>query len=130
MIDWCINQFPNVMNPSRNNQCGMAADQTKGNHFDDFRDYYLSYYNAGSNEFQLDSNPPINPFFSHSPPSLIGTSEFIYSILKSGQSNTAKMVLDEVYPIISTVPGPLPILGVGASFAFTRRLRQRIRLAN
>ena len=159
IIDWCINQFPNVMNPSRNNQCDMAADQTKGNHFDDFRDYYLSYYNAGSNEFQSDSNPPINPFFFPFPftglgvtydpyyqaqleasateaelsailPSLIGTSEFIYSIPKSGQTNTAKMYLDEVYPIISTVPGPLPILGVGASFAFTRRLRRRIRLAN
>jgi hypothetical protein len=63
MIDWCINQFPNVMNPSRNNRCDMAADQTKGNYFDDFRDYYLSYYNAGSNEFQSDSNPHINPFF-------------------------------------------------------------------
>ncbi len=38
-----------------------------------------------------------------------------------------KMYLYEVYPIINTVPGPLPILGVGASFAFKRRLRRRIR---
>jgi hypothetical protein len=64
--------------------------------------------------------------------SLIGTSEFIYSIPEHGQSNSAKMYLDAVYPIISTVvdpvPGPLPILGVGASFAFARRLRRRIRL--
>jgi hypothetical protein len=33
-------------------------------------------------------------------PRLIGTSEFIYSIPKSGQSKTAKMYLDEVYPIV------------------------------
>ena len=60
-------------------------------------------------------------------PKLIGTSEFIYAIPEKDQSNTALMYLDEVYPIINTVPGPLPILGVGASFAFTRRLRRRIR---
>ncbi len=60
-------------------------------------------------------------------PKLIGTSEFIYAIPKKGHSDDAKMYLDEVYPIINTVPGPLPILGVGASFAFTRRLRRRIR---
>lgn len=60
-------------------------------------------------------------------PNLIGTSEFIYAIPEDGKSKTARMYLDEVYPIINTVPGPLPILGVGAGFAFTRRLRLRIR---
>jgi len=34
-----------------------------------------------------------------------------------------------VFPIMSlvAVPGPLPILGAFASFAFSRRLRHRIR---
>jgi hypothetical protein len=32
--------------------------------------------------------------------SLIGASEFIFSIPISGQSKTAKMYLDEVYPIV------------------------------
>ena len=43
-------------------------------------------------------------------PNLIGTSEFIYAITEDGKSKTARMYLDEVYPIINTVPGPLPIL--------------------
>jgi hypothetical protein len=43
-------------------------------------------------------------------PNLIGTSEFIYAIPEDGKSKTARMYLDEVYPIINTVPGPLPIL--------------------
>lgn len=30
----------------------------------------------------------------------------------------------------ASVPGPLPILGVGAAFAYSRRLRRRINLAN
>ena len=30
---------------------------------------------------------------------------------------------------IASVPGPLPILGVGAAFAYSRRLRRRINLA-
>ena len=29
----------------------------------------------------------------------------------------------------ASVPGPLPILGVGAAFAYSRRLRRRINLA-
>ena len=155
IIDWCINQFTNVEDPTKNGQCLMAEDQSQaGNLFDNFRDYYLSYYNAGSNS----DNPYFFPFpftglgVTYDPyyqalleasltesqlsaivPSLIGTSEFVYSIPKYGESDSAKMYLDAVYPITSTVsapvPGPLPILGVGASFAFARRLRQRIRLA-
>jgi len=133
----------------------MAADQTDGNLFDNFRDYYISYFKAGSNDDSPDFYPfpftglgvTYDPYYqaqleassteaelSAILPSLIGTSEFVYAIPKYGQSNTAKMYLDAVYPISSAVsypaaPGPLPILGVGASVAFTRRLRQRIRLA-
>lgn len=165
-IDWCINQFTNVVDLTKNGQCHMGADgqqpQQEGNRFDNFRDYYISYFNAGSNSEDTQPDPPADhgnffpfPFtglgVTYDPyyqarlesssteseisaivTSLIGTSEFIYSIPKNGQSNSAKMYLDAVYPIISTVvdpvPGPLPILGVGASFAFARRLRRRIRL--
>ena len=35
-----------------------------GNLFEDFRDYYISYYNAGSNEFNSGDNPPGSPFGS------------------------------------------------------------------
>ena len=157
-IDWCISQFTNVVDPTKNNQCVMAADQSQGNLFDNFRDYYLSQFNAGSNS--EDTQPAPGNFFpfpftglgvtydsyyhalleasltesqlSAIVTSLIGTSEFVYTIPKDGQSNSARMYLDAVYPIMSTVvdpvPGPLPILGVGASFAFARRLRRRIRL--
>lgn len=156
-ISWCINQFANVVvsEVEKNGKCKMAADQTDGNLFDNFRDYYISYFNAGSNSDSPDFYPfpftglgvTYDPYYqaqleassteaelSAILPSLIGTSEFVYAIPKYGQSNTAKMYLDAVYPISSAVsypaaPGPLPILGVGASFAFTRRLRQRIRLA-
>jgi len=154
-INWCINQFKNVMEPTKNNACDMAdtkdPDPTKknGNIFDNFRDFYLSYFNAGSNNDDTDNFFPFpftglgvtyDPYYQAQLeaastedelalilPKLIGTSEFIYAIPKDGSSDDAKMYLDEVYPIINTVPGPLPILGVGASFAFTRRLRRRIR---
>ena len=83
---------------------------------------YQALLEASSTESQLSAIVP----------SLIGTSEFVYSIPKYGQSYRAKMYLDAVYPIISTVvdpvPGPLPILGIGASVAFARRLRRRIHL--
>ena len=157
-IDWCINQFTNVVDTNKNKQCVMAADQSQGNLFDNFRDYYLSQFNAGSNS--EDTQPAPGNFFpfpftglgvtydpyyqalleasltesqlSEIVTSLIGTSEFVYTIPKDGQSNSARMYLDAVYPIMSTVvdpvPGPLPILGVGAGFAFARRLRRRIRL--
>jgi hypothetical protein len=84
--------------------------------------YYQALLEASLSESQLSAIVP----------SLIGTSEFVYSIPKDGQSNSAKMYLDAVNPIISTVvdpvPAPLPILGVGASVAFAHRLRRRIRL--
>lgn len=121
----------------------------KGNRFDQFQDYYRSYFNAGSNDDGTENFFPFpftglgvtyDPYYqaqleaakteAHLAlilPKLIGTSEFVYAIPENGQSDTAPMYVDEVYPIINTVPGPLPILGVGASFAFTRRLRRRIR---
>jgi hypothetical protein len=49
IIDWCINQFTNVEDPTNNGQCVMAEDQSPGNFFDTFRDYCISYFNAGSN---------------------------------------------------------------------------------
>ena len=97
------------------------------NLFDNFRDYSISYFNAGSNS---DDSSDFYPFpftglgVAYDPycqarleassteaelsailPSLIGTSEFVYSIPKYGQSNTDKMVLDAVYsPAPSTCP--------------------------
>ena len=38
-----------------------------GNLFEDFSDYYISYYNAGSNEFNSVDNPPGSPYFSPFP---------------------------------------------------------------
>ena len=150
VINWCISQFNNVVDKSKNGKCKMADDNTKdGNRFDEFRDYYLSYFNAGSNsnddnfypfpftglgvtydpyyQSQLEAAANTEAELALILPKLIGTSEFVYAIPEDGQSDTALMYLDEVYPIINTVPGPVPILGVGAGFAFTRRLRRRIR---
>ena len=149
-INWCINQFRNVEDSSKNGACDMAdVSKGKGNRFDLFEDYYLSYFNAGSNTKDADNFFPFpftglgvtyDPYYQAQLeaasteadlalilPKLIGTSEFVYAIPENGQSDTAPMYVDEVYPIINTVPGPLPIVGVGASFAFTRRLRRRIR---
>ncbi len=149
-INWCINQFRNVENSSKNGACDMAdVSKGKGNRFDQFQDYYRSYFNAGSNDDGTENFFPFpftglgvtyDPYYQAQLetakteadlalilPKLIGTSEFVYAIPENGQSDTAPMYVDEVYPIINTVPGPLPILGVGASFAFTRRLRRRIR---
>jgi hypothetical protein len=158
-IDWCINQFTNVVDPTKNGACDMAdvsQGQVQGNRFDQFKEYYLSYFNAGSNDDGTENFFPFpftglgvtyDPYYQAQLeaaanteaglalilPKLIGTSEFVYAIPALGQSvtaDTALMYLDEVYPIINTVPGPLPILGVGAGFAFTRRLRRRIRQAS
>jgi len=38
-------------------------------------------------------------------------------------------VLDTVTNTFETVPGPLPILGAGAAFGFSRKLRGRIKAA-
>lgn len=149
-INWCIDQFSNVVNSSKNQDCDMANNSSKkGNRFDQFQDYHLSYFNAGSNSDDTENFFPFpftglgvtyDPYYQAQLeaakteaelalilPKLIGTSEYIYAIPEKGQSDPALMFLDEAYPIINTVPGALPILGVGAGFAFTRRLRRRIR---
>jgi hypothetical protein len=152
-INWCIDQFINAVDLINPKKCVMGHDKTKGENgylFDDFGTYYLSYFNAGSNNDVLSNFFPFpftglgvtyDPYYqarlegastegdlNEILPNLIGTSEFIYAIPENGKSKTARMYLDEVYPIINTVPGPLPILGVGAGFAFTRRLRLRLRI--
>ena len=33
---------------------------------------------------------------------------------------------DQIQVVLTEVPGPLPLLGVGAAFGFSRRLRRRI----
>lgn len=125
----------------------------QGTLFNDFEDYYLSYFESGSNPSRSDYFPfpftglgvTYDPYYqallenstTESElalvlPKLIGTSEFIYALPTRDSANTTPMYVDRVFPIMSLVPvpGPLPILGAYTSFVFSRRLRHRIRQAS
>jgi len=47
--------------------------------------------------------------------------------LSQGQVSTVSDVLDQKFPPSDGVPGPLPLLGAGAAFGFSRRIRSRIK---
>ena len=118
--------------------------------FDNFDDYYQSYFASGSNPLRSDFFPfpftglgvTYDPYYQAMLesatteadlalvlPKLIGTSEFIYGLPPLAQAESTRMFVDRVFPIMSLVPvpGPLPLLGAGAGWAFSRRLRHRIR---
>jgi hypothetical protein len=58
---------------------------------------------------------------------------FTQSFSATPSGNLVANSLGTIYSITpgpaSEVPGPLPILGAGAAFGFSRRLRHRIKLA-
>ncbi len=150
-IDWCIRSMISMAaSPST---CAMGDPALgQGTRFNDFDDYYQSYFASGSDQSRQDYYPfpftglgvTYDPYYQAMLeaasteaelavvlPKLIGTSEFIYALPKYGESDTAQMYVDRVFPIVSLVPvpGPLPLLGVSATFAISRRLRHRIRQA-
>lgn len=150
-IQWCLRGLTSVA-PSPSS-CPMAEPALgQGTLFDDFDTYYQSYFASGSNQSRSDYFPfpftglgvTYDPYYQALledaatetalalvVPKLIGTSEFIYALPTIDRADTTPMYVDRVFPIMSLVPvpGPLPILGAGASFAFSRRLRHRIRRA-
>jgi hypothetical protein len=149
-IEWCIRGLSS--SSSSPSSCPMAEPALgQGTLFNDFQDYYLSYFESGSNPSRSDYFPfpftglgvTYDPYYqallessttetdlAHVLPKLIGTSEFIYALPTRDKEGSTPMYVDRVFPIMSLVPGPLPILGAFTSFAFSRRLRQRIRRAS
>ena len=124
-----------------------------GTLFNDFDNYYLSYFESGSNQSRSDYFPfpftglgvTYDPYYQALLesstteaelalvlPKLIGTSEFIYALPTLANADTTPMYVDRVFPIMSLfpTPGPLPIVGAFTGFAFSRRLRHRIRRAS
>ena len=124
-----------------------------GTLFNDFDNYYLSYFESGSNQSRSDYFPfpftglgvTYDPYYQALLeasttetelalvlPKLIGTSEFIYALPTLANADTTPMYVDRVFPIMSLilVPGPLSILGAFTGFSFSRRLRHRIRRAS
>jgi len=78
-------------------------------------------------------NPPtLGPFFAFvCSASAPDCTDEIYSQAWNGTSssfNTAGVTRSRVYAIATYIPtpGPLPLLGAGAAFGFSRRLRKRI----
>jgi hypothetical protein len=151
-IEWCIRGL--VSSAPSPSSCQMAEPALgSGTLFNDFDNYYLSYFESGSNQSRSDYFPfpftglgvTYDPYYQALLeasttetelalvlPKLIGTSEFIYALPTLANADTTPMYVDRVFPIMSLfpVPGPLPILGAFASFAFSRRLRHRIRRAS
>jgi hypothetical protein len=63
-------------------------------------------------------------------PGELGTLYFSSMVdVTAGKIDTLSDSLTQKFGDTSQVPGPLPILGAGAAFGFSRRLRKRIKLA-
>jgi hypothetical protein len=151
-IEWCIRGL--VSSAPSPSSCLMAEPALgSGTLFNDFDNYYLSYFESGSNQSRSDYFPfpftglgvTYDPYYQALLesstteaelalvlPKLIGTSEFIYALPTLANADTTPMYVDRVFPIMSLfpTPGPLPIVGAFTGFAFSRRLRHRIRRAS
>jgi hypothetical protein len=151
-IEWCIRGL--VSSAPSPSSCPMAEPALgQGTLFNDFDNYYLSYFESGSNQSRSDYFPfpftglgvTYDPYYQALLesstteadlalvlPKLIGTSEFIYALPTLANADTTPMYVDRVFPIMSLfpTPGPLPIVGAFTGFAFSRRLRHRIRRAS
>lgn len=69
----------------------------------------------------IDTLDLINNIEDHGPAS--GKTLYVQDIWTASPGNT----IDNINNNFSQVPGPLPILGIGAAFGFSRKLRKRIK---
>jgi MYXO-CTERM domain-containing protein len=89
---------------------------------------------GASNEFGINSsyisNAPINSSATFNGTTLAGlgftTTGLIGTWTLNGTSESIQVILGAPTPPGTTVPGPLPLLGAGAAFGWSRRLRKRI----
>ena len=89
---------------------------------------------GGANLFYIDSgytsNTPIVSSATFNSTTLAGlgftTTGLIGTWTINGTSETIQVILGAPTPPGATVPGPLPLLGAGAAFGWSRRLRKRI----
>ena len=94
---------------------------------------FTSLYGGGS-QLQLDptyvSNTPIvsSATFNGKTLATLGftTTGLIGTWFLTGTSESIQVVLGPPSPSTAAVPGPLPLLGAGAAFGWSRRLRKRI----
>jgi MYXO-CTERM domain-containing protein len=89
--------------------------------------------NATSGQIQFDKNYVLNaPIFSSalfSTKLLVDLGITSFGILGTYTlDGTSETITVQASPAPPTVPGPLPLVGVGAAFGMSRRLRQRIQL--
>lgn len=82
---------------------------------------------ASSNNIAPGENPSDDAFFGPGVTSAVFTQSFALAGLPQGASvvNSLGLTLTQKGP--DSVPGPLPILGAGAAFGFSRKLRRRVR---
>ena len=91
----------------------------------------VTFFSGSVNQFALDpaylSNTPIISSATFNSTTLAGlgftTTGLIGTWTLNGTSETIQVFLG---PPAAAVPGPLPLLGAGAAFAWSRRLRKRI----
>jgi hypothetical protein len=81
---------------------------------------------ASSNNIAPNQNPSVDAFFGPGVTTALFTQSFSLAGLPQGASvvNSLGLTLTQK---TTSVPGPLPILGAGAAFGFSRKLRRRVR---
>ncbi|MCT0206721.1 hypothetical protein [Synechococcus sp. CS-1332] len=84
---------------------------------------------ASSSNIAPGINPGNDAFFGPGVTTAIFTQSFVLAGLPTGASvvNSLGLTLTQQGP--ASVPGPLPILGAGAAFGFSRKLRRRVKQA-
>jgi hypothetical protein len=80
----------------------------------------------GAGSVGVPSNGGTSPAYSYTLPGVKGPITFSSTITVTSGTLTQFVDSVEQEPKIPPVPGPLPLLGAGAAFGFTRKLRKRI----